>query len=570
MTTTSIDQPLFRSRIRRRLVPAGILGALLCAWMLPACPLQAQAPAGDLPADLALVPPDAAGFISVRFADLWQTDLGKEIRLNLGKGIFDELAEVVTTWDRSIGLANLERSTLVFLPATGAKDVRMVNLVASTQALDRKKVQDALVPGGEEKRYQGKTYQVNRTYALHFASDRVFLIAEEEALRQFWDHPAGKGNHPLQEALRLAAQKHHLSAGWQVTPARAQALEKAWSQEVMGRTVSDVARRGLSLARPLLAAPAGSLTLDVADVTRARVRLSFPDEDRARVGAASARDCLTYLQVVLKVLFAETKLPPLKPLDTALAETVVETQGSAVQVSLQLRLDPSAIGDALRMFSQAGRILNQNNLRQIGVALHNFHADRGRFPAHAIYGKDGKPLLSWRVAILPYLEQDHLYRQFKLDEPWDSPHNLKLLDLMPRIYAPAGVFDRDPRMTPYQVFVSPSEAGAAGRSMFSVLVKPEASQPTLGIRIEQVPDGTANTLMVVEARQMVPWSRPADLPFDPQGALPRLGLPGKDGFHVLFADGFVRYIRKGTDAMTLRALITVSGAEAISLDALER
>src|SRR5262249_50595397 len=59
-----------------------------------------------------------------------------------------------------------------------------------------------------------------------------------------------------------------------------------------------------------------------------------------------------------------------------------------------------------------------NNLKQIGVAFHNYLSNHGAFPASAIYGKDGKPLLSWRVALLPYLEQEALYREFKLDEPW--------------------------------------------------------------------------------------------------------------------------------------------------------
>src|SRR5262245_56693586 len=75
-----------------------------------------------------------------------------------------------------------------------------------------------------------------------------------------------------------------------------------------------------------------------------------------------------------------------------------------------------------------------NNLKQIGVAMHTYHDKHRSFPAAAIYGKDGKALLSWRVALLPYLGLEALYKEFKLDEPWDSAHNKRLLEKMPAVY----------------------------------------------------------------------------------------------------------------------------------------
>ena len=77
-----------------------------------------------------------------------------------------------------------------------------------------------------------------------------------------------------------------------------------------------------------------------------------------------------------------------------------------------------------------------NNLKQVGLAMYNYREAHGRFPAPAIQGPDGKPLLSWRVAILPYLSENELYQSFKLDEPWDSPHNKPLLERMPQLFAP--------------------------------------------------------------------------------------------------------------------------------------
>src|SRR5207253_8597338 len=142
----------------------------------------------------------------------------------------------------------------------------------------------------------------------------------------------------------------------------------------------------------------------------------------------------------------------------------------------------------------AGRTTSSNNLKQMALAMHNY-ADvyRGDMPAHAIYSKDGRtPLLSWRVAILPYIEQDALYKQFKLDEPWDSEHNKKLIPLMPKLYAvPAAPLK--PGETHYRVFVG-------GGALFD-LAKP--------VRLVDTTDGTSNTLMVVETADTVVWTKPA-------------------------------------------------------------
>ncbi len=97
-----------------------------------------------------------------------------------------------------------------------------------------------------------------------------------------------------------------------------------------------------------------------------------------------------------------------------------------------------------------------NNLKQIGLAMHAYHDSYKGFPSAAIYSKDGKPLLSWRVAILPFIEEGNLYNQFKLDEPWDSEHNLKLLDKMPKTYGPIGNNKDDKTKTYYRVFTGPN------------------------------------------------------------------------------------------------------------------
>src|SRR6185312_11489838 len=89
----------------------------------------------------------------------------------------------------------------------------------------------------------------------------------------------------------------------------------------------------------------------------------------------------------------------------------------------------------------------------IMIGLHQYHDAHGKLPPPAITDKAGKPLLSWRVALLPYLEQVALYNQFHLDEPWDSEHNRKLLPQMPKVYACTGNAPSVPYGTFYQAFV---------------------------------------------------------------------------------------------------------------------
>ncbi len=177
----------------------------------------------------------------------------------------------------------------------------------------------------------------------------------------------------------------------------------------------------------------------------------------------------------------------------------------------------------------AARERSKNNLKQIALAFHQFNDAHGQLPYAAGDGKNGKGQLSWRVALLPYLEHENLYRQFRLNEPWDSEHNRTLLPRMPQIYAPVKGVPR-PNSTYYQVFTGPNAPF-------------QADQPAQ--LKASFTDGLSNTFLVVEASDAVDWTRPADLPFNRNGGLPRIGgtLFG-DGFNAALADGSVRVIQR--------------------------
>src|SRR5262249_29037701 len=189
-----------------------------------------------------------------------------------------------------------------------------------------------------------------------------------------------------------------------------------------------------------------------------------------------------------------------------------------------------------------------NNLKQIGLAMHNYHDAIGNFPPAAVCDKDGKPQLSWRVLILPYIEEEALYKEFKLDEPWDSDHNKKLIAKMPKVYAMPGKTKPGDTTTYYRVFVG---NGAA----FDWL---------MGGKIAGITDGTSNTIMCVTAAEAVPWSKPDELDFDPDKDMGKLvGLVVNGKAQVVMCDGSVRNLNKIPAKETLKALITKSGGEVV-------
>ncbi len=198
-----------------------------------------------------------------------------------------------------------------------------------------------------------------------------------------------------------------------------------------------------------------------------------------------------------------------------------------------------------------------NNLRQLALGMHNYHDGQRRFPANASRDKNGKPLLSWRVHLLPYLEQQDLYNQFKLDEPWDSEHNKKLIEKMPAVFGTA----RD------------AEGNLTGKTRIVVPVGADTIFPDdergLGTSFASITDGTSNTILLIEipASKAVVWTKPDDWTFDPEAPAKGLFEGARSGeIWAAMADSSVRTISANTDANTLKGLFTRSGGEVIDLD----
>ena len=150
----------------------------------------------------------------------------------------------------------------------------------------------------------------------------------------------------------------------------------------------------------------------------------------------------------------------------------------------------------------ARRVQGINNLKQIALAVLNFESAYGKFPARYNTDDNGKPLLSWRVHVLPFIEEQALYQQFKLDEPWNSPHNRKLIAQMPAVYRSANI-NTEPGKTVYLSFedengvmIPPTKDGKGSASN--------------GVRIGNIMDGMSKTILVAEAQSesAVIWTKP--------------------------------------------------------------
>ena len=199
----------------------------------------------------------------------------------------------------------------------------------------------------------------------------------------------------------------------------------------------------------------------------------------------------------------------------------------------------------------ASRTQNASNLTQIAFAFHRYHDEHKHFPAHAIYSKDGKtPLLSWRVAILPHLKQQNLYEKFKLDEPWDSEHNKKLIPLNPQIYQSPFGASSNSGLTYYQVFTGPDTLFDGSKHM-------TLDQITNG-------DGTSNTILTTEGAEPVIWTKPADLQvLKEKEKMPAIGGFAQGDPQVAICDCSAWTIRRDLAPAILRALVTPRGGEEI-------
>jgi hypothetical protein len=228
--------------------------------------------------------------------------------------------------------------------------------------------------------------------------------------------------------------------------------------------------------------------------------------------------------------------------------------GQTAETVRLLQMAAEAVQQTMRRQSDS------NRFKQILLAMHNYHDVFRSFPPRQeLRDENGKSKLSWRVHILPFVEEGALYKEFHLDEAWDSPHNKALVERMPDVYRPRSFDIQSGRnIKPgYTTFLAPVGDG-------TVFGGPKAT--TFG----DIRDGTSNTVVLVEVTPelAVPWTAPDDFVFDPNA--PANGLQiGTDGrFLAAFADGSVQELRGDLKAAQFLQLFQMSDGEVIDLQQL--
>ena len=198
-----------------------------------------------------------------------------------------------------------------------------------------------------------------------------------------------------------------------------------------------------------------------------------------------------------------------------------------------------------------------NNMKQIALAFHNYHDTYGTFPPAYIPDENGKPKHSWRVLILPFLEQANMYAQYDFDEPWDSPANSAITQLVVPTYNCPSSSKADPLETNYMLVTGPNTVFDGSKS------------PSMAM----ITDGTSNTILIVEVTGAgVQWAEPTDLDIKQFQAQVNSGVgnaissehPG--GANVSLCDGSVRFLPDTIDAQTLQNLINPADGQVVNLD----
>jgi hypothetical protein len=432
-------------------------------------------------------------------------------------------------------------------------------IVTSTKTLDRKKILRAQFFQVQRRDFYD-SHRSQESSAL-FLGDRTVMIGVPWELARYSELMArnpGPTAKPMQSALALGASPHFVVAGGHL-PAEVRRMYLFYYGPE---------KQALAAVSPLMLTEA-ALALDLG--TTVDLTLQFQAQTEASAGYAL--QAVKSLRVLAELALEKSredgesggwKLELENGLAKGLANAAIEQKEMTVHARVKLELGPAFYKkftkDIVAAFRSSGdRRQHVNNLKQIGLAMHSYNDAFKRLPPAAISGINdptGKPLLSWRVAILPYIEQDALYREFNLDQPWDHPTNKKLIGRMPQIYMMPGV-DAKEGETHYRVLVGPD-------TMLEPIKGP-GGRLTTRFHLGNIPDGTSNTIMVVEAKDPTIWTRPDDLPYDPKGPLPKFGV-WPDGFHVLMGDASVRFVRSTISERTLRHAITCSDGNPLGPD----
>jgi hypothetical protein len=578
-------EPMTARRRGVRLAAWGVLGAVAIAAaglrgpgasalaQSPATPAVVSAPTPErppTPEELLALVPDSAGLAVVARPSALLAD--PKVAELFGRGEF-----AFFTLNKPVGFTAKDLRTVVLSWADGppleggsprSGEPPSLVLLQAHRPIDWTPLIQLTLPEAVEARFAGQTYL--RSPATRWPGsavrmdDRTLALGDEWAVQRYLTQPRRprRGHDWDDLARRLPADAPVVVLGTGAGLA-------SWLGA--DRPGPEAMKVQLALFAPLWErAYAQAVSLELSQGIRLQVLTASADEADAKQVAATLQALVTLGRNALgpiKQSLARSEPPgaptaaftsltgTLLPLaDQMLAGMTIAQEGPVVSLKTAADTDPADLllkallpaADAAR--EAARRTQGMNNLKQIALAMHMYADEHGHFPPAVVLGPDGKTPHSWRVELLPFLEQQALYSQYKMDEPWDSPANRRVLETVVPVYHSPQDAQGDPSHTSYFVLTGPETVFSGAE----------------GCTLESIKDGTSNTLLAVESKKAVPWTKPEDIAYAAGEPLPGLGGLFSQGFQAAFADGAVRFLSRSINEAVLRAVITKDGREPIS------
>lgn len=374
------------------------------------------------------------------------------------------------------------------------------------------------------------------TAAVYFASDKqVVFASSEEHVKEVIELSTGKrkgGGGKLAKAISLAGGQTHVVGGF-IIPGELAKIAKG-----------PAVRQGMPNLGGLTDMQTGLLTIQVTGAkAEAELAGTYPSDAKAR----EAKDTLTGLKAFIPLAMMRLPLDPgwKTAIQKELNAITIDQAGPDVKAKWSGDFKSEHLGSIAKLLPRPGAVSNNvniNNQKQLNIAFNNYvNAHNNALPPASPQSP-----FSWRVEILPFIEQQDLYNRFHRNEPWNSPYNLDLAKTrMPKIYKLPGR-KAQPGETFYKVFTGPKTLWDGPRI------------PTMPASF---PKGTSNTILLVEAEQPVMWTKPEDLVLN-DFPDPTTALHWTDGLAtVCIADGSVRQIKRTILPLNLKnAIMPIKGA----------
>jgi len=491
------------------------------------------------------------------------------------KELVDEMLEDVND-DLEIDVRTLERFSILVkaLPSGPREAPHVAMIVEGAQGMDFSELIEEVVRGEEPQQQDGMQWyipeDVSRSPVVCVVDTKTIVIgAPLDLVKKVVTKPAVKNSLNDQLVALDYSNQHFVAVGnSSILPAELVAgMQEELSREELPPAFSPI-------TDIIAQVKSASAVVNISPDIFVSLGVSSSSEENTTKMVTMVNDSLTLAKSTLgifalappKDLPAEIR-PLIKEALKFLASIKPTQTGDRMDVAIGLSasqlesLQKPFMASVASAQTAARKAASSNNLKQIGLALHIFHNTYREFPVGEspneqgpIHYRNGKPLLSWRVHLLPFIEQDPLYARFKHDEPWDSPHNIKLLDQIPITYVDPNQPDLGNKTT-YLAPIGPGSIFGSNKRM----------------RFRDVIDGTANTIMIIQAGgdKAVPWTKPEDLKYDlknPAGSMGDIG----EKLIALFADGSVQTLPVNIKPATWLNLFNMNDGVIIDFDELRR